>query len=113
MSSQKARSNWVVGVGTVVVAFAVPHFVDDFLYGIPAEFGLTNPQAQVLGGLFFAMLTVILVMAGRGLRIGYYGALCFGVFLAAAAALRHLDGILASEPYWGGLIENSRPQTPN
>jgi hypothetical protein len=107
MEEQQTLSNWVVGTGTAMVAFAVPHFVDDFLYGIPAEFGLSNPQAQVLGGLFFAALTAALILAGRGHRSGYYGTLVIGAFLVAAASLGHLDGILAAQPYWGGFISEA------
>jgi len=101
---QRRASNRVVASGVVMVGFAVPHFVDDFLYGIPDEFGLTNPQAQVMGGVFFAALVLALIMAGRGVRAGYYAACGFGVLLVAAAVLRHLEGILAPEPYWGGLV---------
>ncbi len=53
MEFLRSPRNWVSGLGVAVLAFAVPHFVDDFLYRMPAEFGLTNPQAQILGGLFF------------------------------------------------------------
>ena len=94
----------VVGTGIVLIAFGVPHFVDDFLYGIPAEFGLTNPQAQVLGGVFFSLLVLFLILAERGLRSGYYATFGIGVFLAAAIVLRHLEGVLAPEPYWGGFV---------
>ena len=97
-------NNWIAGIGIVKVAFAVPHFVDDFLYGIPEEFGLTNPQAQVLGGLYFAAYMLAVVMAGRGIRASYYATCAFGLFLTAALILRHMEGILAAEPYWGGLV---------
>jgi hypothetical protein len=87
-----------------MIGFAVPHFVDDFLYGVPDEFGLTNPQAQVLGGLMFAVLIVVFSLSARGHRIGYSGAAFFGLFLMAAAAAKHLDRMLMPGPYWGGLI---------
>jgi uncharacterized membrane protein len=101
---QLQASNRVVGIGIILVGFAVPHFVDDFLYDIPAEFGLTNPQVQVMGGVFFAALVLALVLSARGRRAGYYATLAFGLVLVLAAVLRHLQGILAPEPYWGGFV---------
>ena len=102
--SDRGRSNLVTILGIVLIAFAVPHFVDDFLHEMPDEFGMTIVQAQMLGGLFFALLAAALVMAGRGRRAGYYGLLSFGLFLAAAVILKHLPGLLAEEPYWGGAV---------
>jgi hypothetical protein len=43
------QCNTVIGVGLVLVFFSAPHLIDDFLYGIPEEFGLTNQQTQMPG----------------------------------------------------------------
>lgn len=95
-------SNLVIGAGTVMVAFAIPHLIDDFLYQIPEEFGLTNPQAQLLAGIFAAILIVVFSLAARGNRSGYIGAAFLGAFLALAVILKHIPKILLPEPYWGG-----------
>ena len=104
INGKHALHSWVAGLGVATVAFAVPHFVDDFLYGMPAEFGLTNPQAQVLGGLFFGAMAGILVLAGRGSRAGMCGSIAVGLLLAAAVLLRHVGPILKPGPYWGGVL---------
>ena len=44
--------------GAILVGVAIPHLIDDFLYGIPEEFGLTNMVAQALSGLFSVLLSV-------------------------------------------------------
>jgi fucose permease len=96
--------NWVAGFGAATVTFAVPHFVDDFLYGMPAEFGLSEPEAQVLGGLFFGAIATVLVLAGRGSRAGMAGSVVVGLLLAAAVILKHVGPILRPGPYWGGAL---------
>jgi hypothetical protein len=95
-------SNLVIAVGLVLVLFAAPHLIDDFLYDVPAEFGLTNIQTQVLAGIFHAQLLLIFVLVARGRKAGYYGALFWGIFLALAGILKHIPKILKPEPYWSG-----------
>jgi hypothetical protein len=94
--------NFVIGVGLVLVFFSAPHLIDDFLYGIPEEFGLTNQQTQVLAGLFHVQLIVFFVLVARERKAGYYGTLFWGIFLALAGILKHLPEILKPEPYWSG-----------
>ena len=92
----------MVAFGIAMSFFAIPHLIDDFLFGIPAEFGLTNQVAQVLGGVFTVVLALVLVMAGREEKLGYYGTAFLGVFLALAGILKHIPRMLLPGPYWGG-----------
>jgi len=102
MDKKYKWSNFVIGVGLALVFFSAPHLIDDFLYGIPEEFGLTDQQAQVLAGLFYVQLIVFFVLAAREHKAGYYGLLFWGIFLALAGILKHLPEILKPEPYWSG-----------
>jgi len=95
-------SNLVIGVGLALVLFSAPHLIDDFLYGIPEEFGLTNQQTQILAGIFHVQLIVFFVLAARKQKAGYYGLIFWGIFLALAGILKHLPEILKPEPYWSG-----------
>jgi hypothetical protein len=88
--------------GSVLVFFAAPHLIDDFLFDIPAEFGLTNQQSQILAGIFHAQLMVFFVLAARERRVGYLGTLFWGIFLALAGILKHLPEIVKPKPYWSG-----------
>lgn len=99
--------NWVIGTALVMIAFAYPHLIDDFLYGIPAEFGLSNQQAQVLTGLFSVLLFTLLCGAARGAGWGYVGAGFLGGFLALAVLLKHVPQMLLPEPYWSGAFSES------
>jgi hypothetical protein len=102
MRTKQQRSNLVLLFGLLLVAFASPHLIDDFLYDIPAEFGLSNQQAQILSGLFYICLILGYMLAARGLKVGYYNTAFWGCFLALAGVLKHLRPILRSEPYWSG-----------
>ncbi len=104
MDKKYKWSNLVISIGLVLVFFSAPHLIDDFLYGIPEEFGLTNQQTQVLAGLFHVQLIVFFILVARERKIGYYGTLFWGVFLALAGILKHLPKILKPEPYWSGLF---------
>ena len=88
--------------GTIMVGVAIPHLIDDFLYGIPEEFGLTNIQAQILAGLFAALLIVVFSLVARGHHWGYIGAGFLGGFLALAGILKHVPLMLQPGPYWSG-----------
>ena len=107
MDKKYKWSNLVIGVGLVLVLFSAPHLIDDFLYGIPEEFGLTNQQTQILAGIFHVQLIVFFVLAARNRKVGYYGLVFWGIFLALAGILKHLPEILKPEPYWSGLFSET------
>lgn len=102
MENENRRRNIVVGVGIILAFFAIPHLIDDFLFNIPEEFGLTNQTAQLLAGLFTVILILFLVLAARDRKVGYVGMLVMGVFLALAGILKHIPLILIPGPYWSG-----------
>lgn len=107
MTPKHTWSHGVLVLGVLVVFFAAPHLIDDFLYGIPAEFGLTDQLAQVLAGIFHAQLALILVLVARERKAGYFGSLFWGIFLTLAGILKHVPEILKPEPYWSGLFSEA------
>ena len=107
MINKKHWSNLVITFGLILVFFSAPHLIDDFLFDIPAEFGLTNPQTQVLAGIFHAQLIVFFVLVAREQRLGYWGTLFWGIFLALAGILKHLPKIVKPEPYWSGVFSET------
>jgi hypothetical protein len=102
MQRNHRRSNLVVFSALVLSFFAIPHLIDDFLFGIPEEFGLTNQSAQVLSGIFALLLVLSIVLAARNLKVGYYACFSLGLFLALAGILKHLPRMIAPGPYWSG-----------
>ena len=82
--------------------FSIPHLIDDFLFDIPAEFGLSVRFAQFLSGLFILIYLGILVPLIRDKRGGVIGAMSMGIFLALAGILKHIPLMLQPGPYWSG-----------
>jgi hypothetical protein len=107
MDASDTLDNLIVLNLVLLLGVAIPHLIDDFLYGIPAEFGLSNPQAQLLAGLFTIIGMLVLLLVIKQKRSGYIAAGTLGIFLALAGILRHLPMILRPEPYWSGLFSES------
>lgn len=82
--------------------FAIPHMIDDFLFDIPAEFGISVHLSQFLAGIFILIYLGILILLARGKRTGVIGAISMGIFLALAGILKHIPLIIKPEPYWSG-----------
>jgi len=97
----------VVLAASIFAGFGVAHLIDDFLFGVPAEFNLSNEAAQVLGLAFFAALTGLAALAGRGSRQSYVGFMVIGTLLAVADVLKHLPEILRSGSWRSGLASET------
>ena len=104
MNRARGLGNLVLINGVIMVGVAIPHLIDDFLFAIPEEFGLSNIQAQILAGFFAAMLIAVFSLVARGQRWGYIGSAFLGGFLALAGILKHVPRILQPGPYWSGLF---------
>lgn len=107
MKGKRNLENLVLINGVIMTAVAIPHLIDDFLFGIPAEFGISNQQAQFLAGVFAAALIAIFSLAARGHRWGYAGTAFLGGFLALAGILKHVPRILQPGPYWSGMFSET------
>jgi hypothetical protein len=104
MNRARGLGNLVLINGVIMVGVAIPHLIDDFLFAIPEEFGLSNIQAQILAGFFAAMLIAVFSLVARGQRWGFIGTAFLGGFLALAGILKHVPRILQPGPYWSGLF---------
>lgn len=93
---------WVIAAYLGLAFFAVPHLIDDFLFGIPAEFGLSVHLTQVLAGIFIVIYLGILVPLAQGKKGGLYSAMGMGAFLALAGILKHIPRMIQPGPYWSG-----------
>ncbi len=102
MLSENKHSNLVVIIGIILAFFSIPHLIDDFIFDIPTEFGLTNIQAQILSGIFIVCYLWIMILVSKQWRGGYFGTAFIGGFLALAVLLKHIPKILLPEPYWSG-----------
>ncbi|RLD04010.1 MAG: hypothetical protein DRI65_11615, partial [Chloroflexota bacterium] len=81
---------------------SIPHLIDDFLFDIPADFGISVHLSQFLAGVFILIYLGILIPLARGKRGGVIGAVSMGIFLALAGILKHIPLIIQPGPYWSG-----------
>lgn len=102
MTKHNRHANLVIWAGLLLSFFAIPHLIDDFLFDIPEEFGLTNQTAQVLAGVFSVVLILSIVLAAREHIVGYYATLFIGIFLFFAGILKHVPLMIQPGPYWSG-----------
>ncbi len=97
MSENHKWKNQVVVAAILLTGFGAAHLIDDFIYGVPADFNLTIEVGQVLAVIYFVITSVLLVLAARGKKAGYIGNLCLGLFLLLADMLKHgSEGLFSS-----------------
>ncbi len=101
-ADQNRWSNRVIVVSSIFAGFGVAHLIDDFLFGVPAEFNLTNPPTQFLALAFFVALTGLIALAARGTRASYQGLITIGLLPALADTLKHPPEIVGSETIRSG-----------
>ena len=82
--------------------FSFPHLIDDFLFGIPEEFGISVHLTQVLSGIFWVLYALILKGLVVNKRWGLSWGIFMGIFLALAGILKHIPLIIKPGPYWSG-----------
>jgi len=102
MKTQKNNQKGVITFYLALAFFAIPHLIDDFLFGIPKEFGIPVQLAQFLAGPFIVIYLVILIPLARGKRAGVISAMSMGIFLALAGILKHIPLMIQPGPYWSG-----------
>jgi hypothetical protein len=104
MNKNRKWSNRVVAAAVLLAGFGAAHLIDDFLYGIPADLGLSNELGQALAVVYFGLTSLLLALAARGNRIGYAGNLGMGLFLIAADITKHGQEGLFAGPWRTGLV---------
>ena len=82
-------SKRVVVAAILLTGFGAAHLIDDFLYGVPADFGLSNMISQVLAVIYFIITSLLLALVARGCKAGYIGNMGLGLFLLLADMLKH------------------------
>jgi xanthine/uracil permease len=98
---------WVVGAAALMIGVSIAHVLEDFVYGIPARFGIEIAPAAALLGLAYLIHIVLVALAGRGHIVGYLGNLAAGVLWLAAVIIDHLGEILFVSPYRAGFLSKS------
>lgn len=101
------RQALVIGFSLLLLWVSIAHSLEDFVYGIPARFGLSVAAAALLLGAGYVVQMTGILLAMRGHRAGYALTLATGAVWALAAAFDHLGEILTAWPYREGAISKA------
>ena len=104
MDERRRWSNRVVVAAILLTGFGAAHLIDDFLYGIPAELGLSNVARQVLTVVYSLITSILLVLAARASKAGYLGNMGLGLFLIVADIAKHASEGLFAGAWRSGLL---------
>lgn len=97
----------VMVLSLLLFGVSIAHSLEDFVYGIPARFGLSVATAAVLLAAGYVIQVTGMLLASRGQRVGYLLTLATGAAWAIAAALDHLGEVLTVWPYREGAISKA------
>ena len=99
-----ARRDPALAAGVAFAGFSAVHLIDEFLWGAPAEFHLTQATTELLSLAYMLAIVGLLVQAARGRRGGYVGLAIGGGLIFAADVLKHGADILAPGPWRDGPV---------
>ncbi len=103
----QSRQTLVIGCSLLLLWVSIAHSLEDFVYGIPARFGLSVATAALLLGAGYVVQVTGILLATKGQRSGYVLTLVTGAVWAIAAALDHLGEVLTIWPYREGVISKA------
>lgn len=100
----KKWSQRVVPLSLLLLFFTIPHILEDFATGEPAEAGVPAPLISLVVSIVFFLQTVGLFWLGQGRRRGLYVQVGIGLFWPIASGFAQLPTILNETPYRAGAI---------
>lgn len=103
-------SKWrqrVVFFSLLLLFFTIPHTLEDFATGEPAEAGIPAPLLALVVSTIFFLQALGLYWLGQGHRRGLFVHVAIGLFWPIASGMAQLPAILSETPYRSGTISVS------
>lgn len=97
----------VIECSLLLLWVSIAHSLEDFVYGIPARFGLSVAIAALFLGAGYVVQVIGILLAAKEQRLGYALTFVTGATWAIAAALDHLSEVLTIWPYREGFISKT------
>lgn len=94
----------VVYLSLLLLFFTVPHILEDFATGEPAQAGIPWPLLALVVSTFIALQALGLHWLGREQRRGLWVHVVIGLFWPVASGFAQLPTILSGAPYRSGAI---------
>ena len=94
----------VVLLSLLLFFFTVPHTLEDFATGQPAEAGIPAPVLALVISIIFSLQAIGLFWMGQGRRQGLFVQAGVGLFWPVASGVAQLPVILGGAPYRSGIV---------
>ena len=94
----------VVLLSLLLFFFTVPHTLEDFAIGQPAEAGIPAPVLALVISIIFSLQAIGLFWMGQGRRQGLFVQAGVGLFWPVASGVAQLPVILSGAPYRSGIV---------
>ena len=88
----------------LLIFFTIPHTLEDFATGEPAEAGIPAPILALVISIIFSVQALGLFWLGQKRRRGLFVHVVIGMFWPIASGLAQLPIILSETPYRSGAI---------
>jgi hypothetical protein len=95
---------WVIILSLFLLFFTIPHTLEDFATGEPAQAGVPAPLLALVVSTIFALQAVGLFWVGQQRRRGLFVHVGIGLFWPIASGMAQLPTILTENPYRSGFI---------
>lgn len=100
-------SRWqgvAIASGVAFTGFSAAHLIDEFVWGAPGEFHLSESTTELLALAYMLALAGLVAQASRGRRGGYLGLAVAGGLIFAADVIKHGVEIVTADVWRFGLI---------
>ena len=94
----------VVLLSLLLFFFTVPHTLEDFAIGQPAEAGIPASVLALVISIIFSLQAIGLFWMGQGRRQGLFVQAGVGLFWPVASGVAQLPVILSGAPYRSGIV---------
>lgn len=94
----------VVVLSIALLFFTIPHTLEDFATGEPAEANVPAPLIALVVSIVLALQAIGLYRLGKAKRSGFGIHIGIGIFWPLASAVAQLPSILSESTYRSGFI---------
>ena len=103
-SNFRRISSRIVFLSILLLFFTIPHTLEDFATGEPANAGIPAPLIALVVSVLFGLQALGLFWLGQNRRRGLWMQLIVGGFWPLAAGLAQVPSILSEPTYRSGFI---------
>lgn len=98
------KIRWILLLSISLLFFTIPHTLEDFATGEPANAGIPAPLLALVVSIIFALQALGLYWLGQNQRKGLWVHLVVGLFWPLASGFAQVPTIISESSYRSGFI---------